>query len=118
MAKFRITNENVRFYVDSIGVNEGAKEQEINNGFADAEMDISIDWGENWEPAEWNCIKLDYNSLNTSKVGITTIVGYLDVRKYEQQVKIELEYIDAWGVEQDKIPFSVRVYVLEREEDL
>ncbi len=118
MGKFRITNENVSFYVDAIGVIVGAKEQEINDGFDDAEMDISIDWGENWEPAKWDCIKLDYSSLDTSKAGITTIVGYLDVRKFEQQVKIELEYIDFWGVEQDKIPFSIRVYVSECEKDL
>ena len=31
MGKFRITNENVSFYVDAIGVIVGAKEQEIND---------------------------------------------------------------------------------------
>lgn len=117
MEKYRITNENVSFFVNSINVSVGAKEQEINDGFDNAEMDINIDWGENWDPCQWNCITLDYNSPDTSKVGVTTIVGYLDVRKFEELENIKLEYIDPWKMEQDKIPFSMRVFVTEPKEE-
>ena len=119
MSKYQITNRSVSYYVPSISVTIGAGRSEIDDALSNAEMDISVDWGENWAPADWDSLRFDYESPDTSKEGTTTLVGYVGLRKFEKQdgVGVELEYRDAWGIVQDKIPICIQTSVVPPEDD-
>lgn len=116
MKTYEITNENVSYYVDSITVPVNATEEDINDGLEAAEMDINIDWGDDWEPAPYEVLHFDYQSPYTEQIGQTSLTGYIDLRGFCKVFNVSLKYTDAWGIEQDKIPFIIKVNVCEREE--
>lgn len=117
MKTYEITNENVSYYVDCIGLRTNATREEIDDALADAEMDISIDWGDNWAPSPYEALHFDYESPYTREVGETSLSGYLDLREFCKANNVSLKYTDAWGVNQDKIPIIIHAAVDEREEE-
>jgi hypothetical protein len=116
MPKCKVTNESVQYYSSSIAVPVGGDEQEIMDALSNAEMDVSIHWEGDWAPSPWEALVYDYKSPDTSKAGETTLVGYIDLVKFQDEIKVELEYRDAWGIIQDKIPICHHVWVEEPEE--
>lgn len=116
MKTYDITNANVNYYVDSIWLPVNATEKEINDSLDDAEMDISIECDDWWEPAPWDTLHFDYESPDTSQEGMTSLVGYLSIPGYCAQIGVSLKYTDAWGVVQDKIPLIIKAAVGSREE--
>lgn len=116
MKTYEIINENVSYYVDSISVPVNATEEDINDGLSNAEMDISIDWGDAWEPAPYEVLHFDYQSPYTEQTGETSLTGYLDLREFCKAFNVSLKYTDAWGIKQDKIPLIIKVCVFERED--
>ena len=129
MKEYAITDKNLSYYIESIGVTvaPGASLEErqhlLEGALEDAEMDISIDWGDNWQPSEWENLHFDYSSPKIDVAGVSsTMMGWLDLRGFEKQVNasgedIHLVYTDAWGQEQDKMPLCIHVYVNPVEED-
>lgn len=117
MKTYEITNENVSYYVDSIWLPMDATREDIDDGLADAEMDISIDWGDNWAPSPYEALHFDYESPYTAEVGDTSLTGYLDLREFCKEINVSLKYTDAWGVNQDKIPIIIHAVVGKREEE-
>lgn len=117
MKSYEITNENVAYYSDSIWLPTNATQEEINDALDDVEMDISIDWKEGWDNAPYETLHFDYESPYTSETGETSLTGYLDLRKFCKAVGVSLNYTDAWGIKQDKIPLIIRAVVGNREED-
>ncbi|MDR2600496.1 MAG: hypothetical protein LBC73_09510 [Oscillospiraceae bacterium] len=117
MIKYKITNENVQYYSSAIAVPVGAVKEDIIDALGNAEMDVSIHWDDGWAPSSWEALYYVYDSPDTSKVGETTLVGYLDLIRFQKEAEVELEYHDAWGFKQDKIPICHRVIVDEPDED-
>ncbi len=117
MKSYEITNENVGYYSDNIWLPTNATQEEINDALENVEMDISIDWGEGWNNALYEALHFDYESPYTLEIGETSLTGYLDLRKFCETNDISLNYTDAWGIKQDKIPLIIRAIVGEREND-
>lgn len=117
MKTYDITNANISYYVDSIWIPVNATEKEINDGLDNAEMDITVTWDDDWSPAPFDTLHFDYQSPYTAEPGTTSLVGYLDLRKLCKVWDISFRYMDAWGVEQDKIPLIIKAVVGEREEE-
>lgn len=58
---------------------------------------MRIDYDGNSTYGSWECVTFYFDTPDTSKLGNTTVIGYLDVHKLELQEQCEFEYRDAWG---------------------
>ena len=117
MKTYQITNKDVAYYDSCITVYPNATKDDIDGALSDVEMDISIDWGDNWSPASWEALHFDYQSPDTKEIGTTSLVGYIDLKRFCKESNVSLVYTDAWGIKQDKIPIIICVKVVEREEE-
>jgi hypothetical protein len=116
VSKYKVTNESVQYYSPAITANQGSGKQGLMDALENAEMDVSIHWDDDWAPSPWEALVYDYDSADTSKLGETTLVGYIDLARFQDEIKVKLEYHDAWGMIQDKIPICHLVHVIEKEE--
>lgn len=111
----KITNENI-FYEISFLLQLNDTPQDVSWYLDDVESFVRIDCDGNSIYCSWPCVTFYFDTPDTSRLGDTTVIGYLDIRKLEKEEQCEFEYRDAWGQIQDKVPLCFLATIVDEEQ--
>lgn len=118
MKKIQLTDNDLERQLTGIAVTLHDTPDDVGGALDDVENFISVKTETELLYVGWEAVIFDFTTPDTSTLGQTTLLAYLDLRKLELSELVEeteFEYRDRDGLIQDKIPFCIQVQVEEPE---